>query len=212
VLDDIEAVLEAADGGVRTLSAEYFNTILTQAMSRNLQVVIKNVLENQRAALEYLAWAITDAFGTTSDNTYYPMATGPGDLAGRMKSQMAGVATARPDIAEAIGRHQPYNRPALGHLSKLTRQTKHQRLSPRELREERASFVVSRAGGVGWYGNAIPIWLARPGMATPAAGTVDASSVEWHFEAPDVPVLGTLEGIQTAVTMATADIFQVSGL
>lgn len=212
MLDDIAAVLKAADEGVLRLSGEYFHTIRAQTMPASLQVVIKNVLENQRSALEYLAWAITDAFGVTSIRTSYPMTTGPFDLAGQMPRLMEGVAPSRPEIAEALGRHQPYNRPALGNLSKLTRKHKHQKLPPRELREAPASFVVLATGGVAWYGNALPIWLVRAGMATPPAGAIDAPSTEWHFKAPDVPVLGTLESIQTAVTEATADIFQASGL
>jgi hypothetical protein len=185
VLDGIEALLKAADEGMGKLSAEYFHTIRAQTVSGSLQVLIKHVLEDQRSALEYLAWAITDAFGTTSDHTYYPMTTGPLDLAGQMPWLMEGVALARPDIAEAIGRHQPYNRPALGQLSKLTRKSKHQQLPEHELRDAPATFVVSDKGGVAWFGNALPVWLVRPGLATPAAGPVASAATEWHFKALD---------------------------
>jgi hypothetical protein len=209
VSDGVEALLDWSASTLAGLGSAYATTLIAGQLADPILVTLKQVLEAQRSALDYLAWSITEAYGRVDDSTYYPFAKTPEGFDARMNRDMKGVAAARADIAETIRRHQPYGRDALDHLNKLSRYVKHRHLS-RHVRAERSGEVLIRPEGtVGWYGGGTPLYLVSPDAAEPeATGRVETTLVEWRFVDPDVPLLETLWDIQLVVVAAVVDIRQ----
>jgi hypothetical protein len=133
---------------------------------------VKNVLENQRSALDYLAVGITEKYGTPKGFLYYPLAQSETDFAAQMNSKMPGVAAARPDIADAIKRHQPYlaTHEWLRQLNRLTREHKHNRLSVQLVRETYACQVTEKRTGAyaAWRGLSL-----LPGRIESMGGSIE---------------------------------------
>ncbi|MEO8898994.1 MAG: hypothetical protein ABI352_00770 [Candidatus Dormibacter sp.] len=211
MLEDVEALLDAAIAGWHTLSGEWRQTLYEKKMSPALHVTIKHVLEDQRSALDYTAYAIAEACGKASSKIYYPMAQSAERFPAAMEDRMKGIAAALPTVAEAIERHQPYRQVALRYLSKLTREHKHRRLTRHEWTVRPGTAVV-KGGSLGWYGLGWPIWLVDPDSPTPPDGNIETTFVDWYFSDPSVPVLGTLADIQDTVRAALLDIHQAARL
>src|SRR5664280_348617 len=107
-MDDITALLDDANEQLQNAGGLHDQALGDDNVRRRFRTRVKNVLENQRSALDYLAVGITEKYGTPKGFLYYPLAQSETDFAAQMNSKMPGVAAARPDIADAIKRHQPY--------------------------------------------------------------------------------------------------------
>ncbi len=155
-LDDIVALLDDAEEQLK-LAATLHDSALANPTARGpFKTRIKNILENQRSALDYLAVAITKEYGTPKGLIYYPLAPEESQFDGEMDRKMPGVAEAEPQIADAIKRFQPYRPDGewLRQLNRLTREQKHNRLSTQIVKQTYQCEVVEKATGatVRWYG------------------------------------------------------------
>jgi hypothetical protein len=184
-LDDIDTLLVAADEDIDDIASMYKASLATKQVPQRLRADIKNVLENPRSVLDYLAVAITEKFGTPRRSICYPLATSDTDLARRMVSAMSGVAEKRKRITKKIGDHQLYNSPWLKHLSTLVRENKHNRLTPQERRQNLivaptaggAGYIGTPGAGIALHGNSLSDWKAarRSGSAAPARSSCRTS-------------------------------------
>src|ERR1035441_4334566 len=148
-MDDINALLDDADEQIGVIQALHDPALSDEKERRRFRTRVKNVLENQRSALDYLAVGITEKYGTPKGFLYYPLAQSETDFAAQMNSKMPGGAAARPDIADAIKRHHPYvaTHEWLRQLNRLTREHKHNRLSVQLVRETYACQVTEKRTG-----------------------------------------------------------------
>lgn len=157
-MDDIRALLEDASEQMEILVALHERALAHAGARSRFRTRVKNVLENHRSALDYLAVGLTNEHGSPSKSfvVYFPLAQSPGEFPAVMESRMPGVAAAKPKIAEAIERHQPYQpgNEWLSHLNKLTREQKHNALSAQIVREVFQCRVTEKATGafVMWHG------------------------------------------------------------
>jgi hypothetical protein len=198
----------------------YSDTLRAKEVSGKLRTKIKNVLENQRSALEYLAARMTDAYGKRKGNIYYPLAQSEPEFDAAIDSTMPKVRDTRQDIADEIKKHQPYNTPELKELSALTRENKHNRLTPQTKTESvRREVRGPTGGGVSWDPGSVEFGSGVVIMGEPVdpvtqrtASTREITYVDWRFEELNLSVLETLRGIQSVVREAITAIRQVAAL
>jgi hypothetical protein len=156
-VDDIKALLNDAVEQFDVVK-ELHDAALEDPDARSkFKTRVKNVLENQRSVLDYLAVGITKQFGTPKRGfIYYPLAQSENEFPVLMENKMPGVAAAEPDIAAAVKRHQPYHSRNLWlrELNQLTREQKHNQLSPQLVREGFQCRVTEKKTGafVQWRG------------------------------------------------------------
>src|SRR4051794_2940679 len=121
-MDDINALLNDAEEQIEAVE-DLHDVALTDPITlQRFKTRIKNVLEAQRSALDYLAVGLTETFGKPKGLIYFPLAQAADEFPDVMDRHMPGVATARKEIAVAIEKHQPYhpNMDSLRHLNQLT--------------------------------------------------------------------------------------------
>jgi hypothetical protein len=232
VRDDIQALVAEGKAQIVLVQAEYQQALQQQHAGGTLRVRIKNVLENQRSALEYLANGLHEALGgSVSKRVYYPVSLAPKDFPALINGQMPAVQAGSP-LYQAIEAAQPY-KPGyewLGHLAVLTRENKHHRLTPQirdETRVVRVGMLGSGAvqyrpyqegkGGVrfgkGVSIGGVPVDPAtqRP-VPSPTQTIVDRVYVDWQFDEPRVSVLSTLKQTQDGLPKLIHDVLSASGL
>jgi hypothetical protein len=147
-VDDIDALINEAADQLVAVRGLYQRSLTVASRLSRLQAKIKNVLENQRSALDYLAHAIVERDGKAGSRAYFPVAKKPEVFSDVFGGQMPGVRATRPDIEGAIEKRQPYQ-PGyewLEHLVFLTNENKHRRLTP-QTQEVTAELRGGPGGG-----------------------------------------------------------------
>lgn len=156
-VEDIEALLADARDQLEALRVLHDQALEDPKVRKRFQTRVKNILEHQRSALDYLAVGLTEEFGTPKGKIYYPLAQSKDEFPAEMESKMPGVAGAKPSVARQIEWHQPFA-PHHGHmfreLNQLARQQKHNRLTLQIVKETYKCRVSDTATGsfVEWYG------------------------------------------------------------
>lgn len=226
----MEALVAEAQGQIVLIQGMYQDALREQRASGVLRVRIKNVLENQRSALEYLANGL-DSGGVDRKPVYYPISRAPKDFPSLIKGQMPGVEM-NSRLYEAIEARQPYQKGYewLGHLAVLTRENKHRRLTP-QIRDETLRVDVDMQGGgkisyqplqpgkggvritghgVSFGGVPVDPVTQRP-VPSPTQTVTETVFVDWLFDEPRLPVLRTLEQIQAGLSGLIDDVLSASG-
>lgn len=218
-MDEITALLDEADEQLTYIAATYQDSLNQHKLPGLLKVKIKNCIENQRSALDYLGRMVTERYGN-GEFRYYPLAQHPDEFAATMDKNLPGVTAARPDIGEAFERWQPYGQPWLRTLNQLARGNKHNTFTPQTRRAE-PRREVRRGGGVAvsWdpggvkFGSGVSIMDEPVDPATQRTpSTVDVIYVAWFFDDPNVSVIPTLRDFQSKVRALVADIGHVANL
>jgi hypothetical protein len=209
-MQDIEDLLAHADAFLSDLVPLYNEALAARDEGRRLRPMIGTILKEQRAAIDFMATAIYAKYGTRGGRHKpgYPFAKTPQGFPKAIDRSMPGVRSAQPDVADAIGLHQPYspNHEWLRWLNGLRTQVTHAKLVAVELED---------AGG---FGTDIPPELdfgVQSSAEAEAGGQALPSGPQytgWRFLNPSLPVLDTLHQIQEGVTSLVADVCGVAGL
>jgi len=214
---DIDALVEDAALQLGLVRETYQVTLQAQEVPRRLMARIKNVVENQRSALEYLAHQIYEEYGDGAGaKSYYPIANANTQFLGLFERNLPGVAANCPNVRDAIEARQWYQRGYewLQHLVSLTNENKHRRLTP----QTRSELEVSR-----WNRPSATIETDSRGnvRVSPPAGRSDLRFagdlrdvppdermvyVDWLFDDPPLPALATLEAIQGGLSALVDDV------
>jgi hypothetical protein len=226
MLDDCRAVLDLAQDQLDQIGKIYEESLREKKVTPRLQAIIKNILENQRSALDYVAHAVTEKHGKPGMKTYWPYSTDRSKFVSFIDSNMPGVRSARPDIADEIAKYQPtepgYD--CLGYLAELNNENKHRKLTPQTRTEHHRREVHGPDGGkVSWDPNMVTFGGGPGGRVemfgqavNPATqrtvDTIDVIYVGWLFSDLDLPVRETLQQIQAAVDPITKHVCHVAGL
>lgn len=220
---DVDALLDGASGQLTTVRNLYEATLEKKDASP-LQVLIKNILENQRSALDYMARAIVERYGKSGGKVYYPMARHPNEFPNLFERNMPGVNALRPDLRNAIKHRQPF-RPGydwLGYLSTLTNENKHKRLTPQTQMQGR-KWHTGPGGGVLQVGERL-LWLEGGtyvlgdsqldfhGKPVQAYGIRETRYVDWLFADLGISVIGTLDRIHDSLPYVINDVCDIAGL
>jgi hypothetical protein len=226
---EVDALIDLAGEQIVAVRAVYEETLAEKQVSAKLRAQIKNVVENQRSALEYIARAIVDQHGKAGAKAYYPITRHPKDFPATFGHTLPGVSDST--IRDAIEARQPYQAGYewLGHLATLTNTNKHERLTPQKRDETRRVRVDTGAGSVeyvpyqegkggvtfgpGVFMGGVPVdpGTQRP-VPSPTQTVTETVYVDWLFEDPHVSVLATLERIQSSLPALIDDVLTASGL
>lgn len=167
---DISALLDRAEQQLQTITKEYNLSLHAQAIAAPLRVDIKNLCENLRSVLDYLAHDIRDKYCTSakaSDRFYFPILPDATQFSARVSQWFPGLQAAAPAVWAELEESQPYHvRNAwIGHFNKINNENKHGSLVA-QTRQEVASRIKAKiAGGdaVSWdpksvrFGNGVLI-------------------------------------------------------
>jgi len=140
--EQIKALVADAAEQLQLVDEMYEESLEEQSVSPRLQTRIKNVVENQRSALEYLANRIYEAYGDGKRaKSYFPVAESPEDFPRVFDLRLPGVAAGAAEVRAAIEERQPY-RDGYGWLQDLvylTNENKHRKLTAQTRKERSVS-------------------------------------------------------------------------
>lgn len=211
---DIDALIEDAGDQLEHVRELYEDSLREQEVPARLRTRIKNVVENQRSALEYLAHAIYEAYGDGKGRrSYFPIAKASSDFPGLFERMLPGVAANCPPVRNAIEARQPYQ-PGfewLQHLSLLTNENKHRRLTPQTRTEQRTTRFESGGAAIE-LGEGASIQLGGGadiilgGQSIRQIQPTRTVYVDWLFDDPPLSALGTLQRIQESLPGLVDDV------
>ena len=150
---DITALLGRAEQQLEAIAKEYDSSLHAQEIAAPLRVDIKNLCENLRSVLDYLAHDIRDKYCTSaksSDRFYFPILPDATQFSARTNQWFPGLQVAAPAAWAELERWQPYQagNAWLGHFNKINNENKHGSLVA-QTRQEVASRVEARISGGG---------------------------------------------------------------
>jgi hypothetical protein len=223
-MDDINAVLSTARSQFGVVRGLYEESLHRQQLHPDLQPLIKNLLENQRSSLDYLAERIFQKHGNaTKTKVYYPLAKSSYDFPQWFAKNLPGVGRASPNTQAAIAARQPY-RPGydwLRHLNTLVIENKHRQLTPQtqfwaphieqgELPpEQRLQLKPDSVPPDPSNVKRASVRVTEADVGKTLTGVV---FVDWFFTKPQLSALGTLDRIQNELSRLVAEVRQVAGV
>jgi hypothetical protein len=226
-MQDVAALLKRCESDLDSVKSEYENSLHAKSISADLKINIKNLSENLRSVLDYLAHEIRETYcpkASAKQRFYFPIAQDLSQFEGQMKKCYPGLKKGSPDLYSYLESIQPYHRKCawLGQFNRLNNENKHDSLVE-QTRTETERVTVRSAGGsrVSWtpqnvkfdagvYIGGVPV---NPATQTPVphpSQTVELTIwVDFRFQGIKVSALGLL----TAVVKGVFDVAQhVKGL
>lgn len=218
-LVDIQALISDSRTQLDELVSVYEDSLRERQVPASLQVHIKTIVDLERSALDYLAHAIVAGCGVKGSKTYYPMADSAADFAGRFDRDMPGVSAKMPEVRAIIEKWQPFDQPWIAVLSKLSRENKHQRLTPQVRVETPRRVDEGPRGTVSWdprsvsFGEGVYI-NGRPVDPTTqrTSATRNILYVDWLFEGLGVSAIGALREIAEGLHPLLVEVADAAGL
>ena len=151
------ALLASARDALPNIEKLYKNSLAKKDLDLQLLVQIKNLLENLRSALDYLAQNVFDCFCTSPTSgkaisVYFPIlrrGATPTDFANFANGRFPGLRDNAPAVYECFESYQFYKSPAnewLLQFNDLCQQNKHEQLSPQTRHEERGTRFSDKTG------------------------------------------------------------------
>lgn len=191
-----QSVWELAEEQIAEVTRLHDEALATGEVTGRMQALIKNVVENQRSVLDYTAQAVADKYGCGT-NPYWIGKKTPRKFRTAMEENLPGILKNHQEIVDAFERHQPYqpDHDWVLHMFALNVENKHHRLTPQV------------GGDELWPQPLVKLTTTGSRIAGPTV-----VRVRWDFENPRVPVLATLERIQTGVQEAADHVCSEAGL
>jgi len=151
---NIEALLRKSRDGVGDLKRAYEASLHAKAVSEELKVDIKNIFENLRSFLDYLAQEIFESCCPQSkppDRLYFPIRKSRQEFDQAVNKYFPNLQKKRTLVYDFLESLQPYNDPWIGEFNQLNNENKHQDLVE-QIRTESRHVTVSRpdSGSVSW--------------------------------------------------------------
>lgn len=217
----------------------YQQIIFETTIPDDLLYAIRNAIQDQQSALDWVAHRVDQKYGKNADRSpYFPLHETHDEFTKVFTKHFGLVETARSDIRDAFERHQPYqpSHEVLGHLHTLARVNKHQDFTAQERKEANFYALVANGqillsggsfnpgaqngpavhefnlGGLPADLDGQRVALKVTSGSPERAATLRGIVIDWYFADPYLPVLATLNELQQAVTDTDADIGQVAAL
>jgi len=149
----IVALVKKCRDSMATLKEDYQTSLKAKEVSEELKVDIKNILENLRSCLDYIARDVHDKFITgTCDRLYFPIRHTTNEFLQAISRDYTDLNQSAPDVYATIEQAQPYNDPWLGKFNRLNNDNKHEDLVEQTRTETMRVTVSSKSGGgsVSW--------------------------------------------------------------
>ncbi|MGJ0515964.1 MAG: hypothetical protein ACR65O_09505 [Methylomicrobium sp.] len=203
----IEALLKKANADFVELKAAYDTSLHEKHVREDLKVLIKNIFENLRSCLDYIAQDTFETHCATAmkpDRLYFPIRTTDHEFSLAVSKDYPGLQRVSKAVYDLLDSVQPYQDPWLGQFNKLNNHNKHQDLVE-QTRTEAKHVTVSRGGGsVSWgpgvsFGAGVSVVGVPidPKTQMPVPNTVAKTEVviwvDFRFKEINQPVLPFVE-------------------
>lgn len=166
----IQALIDKSKKNYIALKEDYDASLEHQSISEELKVDIKNIFENLRSCLDYMAHDIYEACipGKTPKRLYFPIRQSRNEFDQAINSDFPDLHSGQSDVHDILEVVQPYNDDWLGKFNKLNNNNKHQDLEEQTRTEARHVKVTSPQGGgsVSWgpgvtFGSGVSVMGAK---------------------------------------------------
>ncbi len=154
--DSIAALFTKAAAQIGQIEAEYNKSLHARSIDAQLRIDIKNVCENMRSALDYIATDIRERYcpsAPTGARFYFPILPDKATFDRRIDEWFPGLRQAVPAVVAALESMQPFQRGQewLGQFNQVNNENKHEDLVE-QTRVESIQTSVSAPGGgkVSW--------------------------------------------------------------
>jgi len=150
----IEALLRKSQNTFSDLKRAYDASLHEKTIRDDLKVDIKNIFENLRSCLDYLAHELFEGLCGAAKQPrrlYFPIRPSRIEFDKVMKSEYSGLEQANKTVFDFLESIQPYNSAWLGQFNQLNNENKHQDLVEQTRTEARHVSVSAPSGGsVSW--------------------------------------------------------------
>lgn len=150
----IEALLRKSQTTLIELKRDYAASLHEKVVRDDLKVDMKNVFENLRSCLDYLAHELFEGMcgnAKIPDRLYFPISSSRAEFDKTMSRYYAGLEQKNKTVFDFLESIQPYNNPWLGDFNRLNNENKHQDLVEQTRTEARHVAVTAPGGGsVSW--------------------------------------------------------------
>ena len=217
--NDVAAILKAASEQLNEVKAKYDDALRNKSM--DLRIPVKNLMENLKSSLDYMAHDIYEACcrpGRSASgqpdpkNIYFPYAKTEQDFRSRVCALLPGLQSQAAVVYDLLLSIQPFkcNDTWLYDLCSVLNENKHERLVPQERKETETysvkgqhgsvtirrgprSSVTSKPGAVKIFG--VPAQFMEDAIATDARGGLEHVITRWVsfvFEGTNINVVDLL--------------------
>ncbi len=151
--ESIKALLRKVNKDLAELHTVYETSLHDEHVNEELKIAIKNIFENLRSCLDYLAQEIYEVFWGIEkkpERLYFPIRSTASNFNQAIENdfpELPKKSKAVFDILEAV---QPYRDPWLGQFNRLNNYNKHQDLVEQTRTEMRQVKVSRGEGSVSW--------------------------------------------------------------
>jgi len=223
---EIEALLERAKKQFSVIKREYKINLDQKFISTDLGIKIKNLCENLRSALDYLAHDIREYYcplENKKDRFYFPILPDINQFNRKLLQWYPGLNTAAPDLWDYLESIQPFKGKStiwLSHFNKLNNENKHNTLVPQtKTTREEVNVSLKNGGTVSWdpsgttfgkYGvsiDGVPVDpLTQKPIPHPSQKVEQTIWVDFHFENIPVSALKLLKLSLDGVERITSEV------
>lgn len=158
----INALIGRAKKQYSDIKSKYESSLARQSVSEDLSIDIKNLCENLRSALDYLAHDIRETHcpsANKKDKIYFPILPDINQFGNKMSHWYPGLDTACPNLWNYLESVQSYHgEPTiwLHHFNRLNNENKHDSLVPQtKSTRERVHVNIHSGASVSWDPSAV---------------------------------------------------------
>lgn len=157
---DVDALLIRSQNDITAIEESYQNCLHAQCISTELKIDIKNLCENLRSVLDYIAHDIHDEYcsGANSKSAFYfPILPDNRQFQSQTERWFPGVYASCPDLWDYLESIQPYNdnKSWLGKFNRVNNENKHESIVEQTRMETQRVNVSFGTGSVSWDPNAV---------------------------------------------------------
>jgi len=203
----IEALLKKANADFAELKAAYDSSLHEKHVREDLKVLIKNIFENLRSCLDYIAQDTFETHCATvkkPDRLYFPIRATAPEFSLAVSKDYPGLQVTAKTVYDLLDSVQSYQDPWLGQFNKLNNHNKHQDLVEQTRTEARHVTVSRGDGSVSWgpgvsFGPSVSVMGVSidPKTQMPVPNSVAKTGVvnwvDFRFKEIDQPVLPFVE-------------------
>lgn len=154
--EDVQALLTQAREQLREVEGKYQSSLTMKYISLDLKVKIKNLCENLRSVLDYVAHDIRETKCSQpkeSDRFYFPILPDRKQFESKMREWFPGLDSAVPDLWSYLESIQPYHGAQtewLGQLNRVNSENKHSALVEQTKTETERVRTTRGGSSVEW--------------------------------------------------------------
>lgn len=220
---DIDALLGRATKDIADVERKYEESLQKKAVAADLRIDIKNLCENLRSALDYIAHDIREHHRPSARRApfYFPIFPDRKQFETKMEERFPGLRKSAPALWDLLESREPYQKGYewLGQFNRVNTENKHGQLVEQTRVETPRVNVASAGGGqVSWdpravkFGSGVSIHGVRVDPRTQLPhpdGAIRVDKVVWVdflFADLGVSALGLLRSALKGVAAIAADV------